>query len=114
MKERAAGGASPYVYNSPVGSVRFDSVTKLDAQPRVKTAGGRTVVELDVAWSALGMAAPAAGAKMAGDVGFILSDADGNINVARVYRANKSTNLVNDQPGEAKIVPNGFAEVQFK
>jgi hypothetical protein len=60
------------------------------------------------------MSAPAAGAKMAGDVGFILSDADGNINVARVYRANKSTNLVNDQPGEAKIVPNGFAEVQFR
>ena len=114
MKERAAGAASPYVYNSPVGSVRFDSVAKLDAQPRVKTANGRTTVELDVAWGALGMAAPTSGAKMSGDVGFILSDSDGNINVARVYRANKSTNLVNDQPGEAKIVPNGFAEVQFK
>jgi hypothetical protein len=71
-------------------------------------------VELDVAWGALGMAAPSSGAKMSGDVGFILSDSDGNINVARVYRANKSTNLVNDQPGEAKIVPNGFAEVQFR
>ena len=85
-----------------------------DAQPRVKTANGRTTVELDVAWGALGMAAPTSGAKMSGDVGFILSDSDGNINVARVYRANKSTNLVNDQPGEAKIVPNGFAEVQFR
>ncbi|MBQ3807449.1 MAG: hypothetical protein II840_05780 [Kiritimatiellae bacterium] len=114
MKERASGSPSPYVYNSPVTSVRFDSVTKLAAEPRVKTAGGRTTVELDVAWSALGMAAPAAGAKMSGDVGFILSDAEGNINVARVYRANKSTNLVNDQPGEARIVPNGFAEVLFK
>ena len=27
---------------------------------------------------------------------------------------NKSTNLVNDQPGEAKINPQGFCEVQFK
>ena len=25
-----------------------------------------------------------------------------------------STNLVNDQPGEAKINPQGFCEVQFK
>ena len=71
-------------------------------------------MSIDVPWSELGMSAPASGAKLSGDVGFILSDPDGMINVARVYRANKSTNLVNDQPGEAKINPQGFCEVQFK
>ena len=114
MKQRLAGSPAPYVYNSPVTSVKFDSVTKLAAVPQVKTEGGRTTVTLSVAWAELGLSAPAAGATMTGDVGFILSDNEGQINVARVYRANKSTNLVNDQPGEARIAPNGFGEIRFR
>ena len=114
MKEKTSGAKAPYTYNSPVVAVKFESVTRLNAVPQVKRGNGRTIVTLTVPWSELGLAAPAAGSKLTGDVGFILSDANGTINVARVYRANKATNLVNDQPGEARIVPFGFAEVDFE
>jgi hypothetical protein len=43
-------------------------------------------------------------------MGFILSDPAGTINTARVYWSNKSTGLVNDQPNEALIQPQGFGE----
>ena len=60
-------------------------------------------------WSMLGVT-PTAGLKLRGDAGFILSDPSGTINAARVYWANKATGLVNDQPSEALIHPQGFGE----
>ena len=34
--------------------------------------------------------------------------------VARIYRANKHTNLVNDQPGEAMLHPAGWSGIVFE
>jgi hypothetical protein len=49
-----------------------------------------------------------------GDVGFISSDADGKINVARTYWANKDTNLVNDLPQEAWLFPHTWGTFRFE
>ena len=114
MKPVSSGAKAPHTFTSPVQSLRFDAVTRLAAKPVVKVQGGRVEIHLDVAWNDLGMAAPKSGTKLSGDVGFILSDNDGQINVARVYRANASTNLVNDQPGEAQLTPAAFSEVVFE
>ena len=71
-------------------------------------------VTLAVPWALLGMEAPAPGTTLRGDVGVILSDAAGTVNAARVYRSNRHTNLVNDQPGEAVLQPAGWSEVVFE
>ena len=115
--QQVAKGAPPdraYVYNSPVTDLRFDSVTRLAAKPKVLVKGATVEVELDVAWSDLGVAAPEAGSKMTGDVGFILSDPNGEINTARVYRSNKNTGLCKDQPNEARLEPAGYSEIAFE
>ena len=115
--QQVAKGASPdraYVYNSPVMNLRFDSVTKLTAKPKVTVKGSNVEVALDVRWADLGVAAPKPGAKMSGDVGFILSDANGEINTARVYRSNKNTGLCKDQPNEARLEPRGWSEIVFE
>ena len=59
------------------------------------------------------MKAPEAGTTLTGDVGIIVADSAGQINTARIYRSNPGTNLVNDQPGEARIRPDGFGEMKF-
>jgi len=116
MRPRAAGAtaAEGYTFNSPVQSVRFDSVTRLAAKPSVKLRDNGVTVDLAVTWKELGLAAPAAGANWRGDAGVIASDPAGTVNVARIYRANKHTNLVNDQPGEAMLKPAGWSGVVFE
>ena len=106
--------AEPFTFSSPVQSVKFDRVAKLDLKPVAKTTPNGVTVTVDVPWALLGMTAPAAGAKMTGDVGFITSDAKGEINAARVYRSNKATGLVYDQPGEAILNPAAWSEVVFE
>ena len=116
MRPRLAGAspAEAYVFNSPVQSVRFDSVTRLAARPSVRLRERGVTVDLAVTWKELGLTPPAAGAAWRGDVGVIASDPAGTINVARIYRANKHTNLVNDQPGEAQLKPAGWSGVTFE
>ncbi|MGI6496189.1 MAG: hypothetical protein ACOX5G_08895 [Kiritimatiellia bacterium] len=117
MKQRAEGAPAGQAFNytSPVMTVRFDSVTLLaDVEPEVKVGDDRVTVTVAVPWTALGMVAPAAGSTLSGDVGFILSDSSGTFNTARVYRANKATGLVNDQPSEASIRPQLFSDVVFE
>jgi len=106
--------SEPYTFNSPVQSVKFDRVEKLALKPVVRKAANGVQITVDVPWTMLGLTAPAAGAKMRGDVGFITSDKNGEINTARVYRSNKTTNLVNDQPGEAILHPAAWSEVVFE
>ena len=106
--------AAPYTFSSPVQSVVFQRVVRLNLKPTVVRAPNGVTVSADVPWELLGMSAPKAGTKLTGDVGFITSDAKGEINTARVYRSNKTTNLVNDQPGEAQFVPAAFSDVVFE
>ena len=116
MRPKKAGAASEeaYTYSSPVQSAPFDSVVRLDVQPDIRVRERDVRVQLSIAWSDLGLEAPASGAAWRGDVGLIVSDAAGTVDIARVYRANKHTNLVNDQPGEALLQPVGWSGVVFE
>ncbi len=94
------------VYHSPVFDKHFDQVALVDvAQVEAQRHGNRYTVTARVPWAALGIT-PEAGKTLRGDAGFILSDEAGTINTARVYWANKMTNLVNDLPSEAWLYPN--------
>jgi len=105
-----APAADKFNFTSPVMTVAFDQVKLLaDVTPEVAVRGDGYTVTAKVPWAILGVT-PAADLKLRGDAGFILSDPSGTINTARVYWSNKSTNLVNDQPGEALINPQGFGE----
>ena len=102
-------------FTSPVTTVHFDEVRRLAEVPLVeRLAGGKVRVSLSVPWRSIGVEPPTAGAQLSGDVGFILSSKDGTVNAARVYRSNKNTGLVSDQPGEARLEPRGWSEVKFK
>lgn len=100
-------------YQSPVGIVEYAQVKEL---PSVKTTVRKTAesytVELAIPWSELGIV-PVPGGKLRGDAGFILSDSEGKLNVARIYYANKNTNLVNDLPMEAEIHPSAWADFEL-
>ncbi len=105
---------SDYRFTSPVQTLAFGTVRMVEeAKISVNKADNKVIVEAVLPWAAIDMAAPAAGTKLTGDAGIIVGDADNKINIARIYRNNGSTNLVNDQPGEARIAPNGFGDVQF-
>tara|TARA_Y100001933_G_C19014369_1_gene570687 strand:- start:7480 stop:11349 length:3870 start_codon:yes stop_codon:yes gene_type:complete len=54
------------------------------------------------------------GKTLRGDVGFISSDAQGMINVARCCWSNKATNLVSDEPLEAWLYPANWGTLRFE
>ncbi len=115
MQRIAPGVANAgHRYQSPVGVVEFELVKILtDAKLKINTTGDGYTLEAEIPWASLGIKA-AAGMKMRGDAGFILSDEAGTINVARVYYANKQTNLVNDMPLEAELNPDRWVEFSFE
>jgi hypothetical protein len=102
--------ADKFNFTSPVMTVTFDQVKLLDeVTPTVAVRGNGYMVTAALPWTVLGIE-PKADMKLRGDVGFILSDATGTINAARIYWSNKNTGLVMDQPGEAILAPQGFGE----
>lgn len=110
MRQVAADTSAkqPFTYTSPVMTVTFDQVALLpEVTPMVAVRGSGYTVTAALPWKTLGIE-PRPGMTLRGDVGFILSDPSGTFNAARVYWSNKSTNLVNDQPGEAVISPKCF------
>jgi hypothetical protein len=112
MKPVAPGAPASDKHNftSPVMTVTFDQVKLLaDVAPQVAVRGTGYTVTATLSWATLGIT-PTAEMKLRGDAGFILSDPSGTINVARVYWSNKATGLVNDQPNEAVLQPQGLGE----
>ena len=112
MKPVAPGApaADKFNFTSPVMTLTFDQVKLLtDVTPAVTVRGDGYTVTAALPWAVLGVQ-PTPELKLRGDLGFILSDPSGTVNTARVYWSNKHTNLVNDQPGEALINPQGFGE----
>jgi hypothetical protein len=102
--------ADKHNFTSPVMTVTFDQVKLLtDITPQVTVRGNGYTVTATLPWALLGVT-PKAELKLRGDAGFILSDPSGTFNAARVYWSNKSTGLVNDQPGEAILHPQGLGE----
>lgn len=113
MKQVGPGSpvSEKFTFSSPVMSVTFDQVKLLtEVIPAVTVRGNGYTVTAALPWAVLGVE-PREDLMLRGDTGFILSDATGMINTARVYWSNKSTGLVMDQPGEAMISPRGFGEM---
>ncbi len=103
-----------FKYNSPVTSIQFATVRRVnEAKIDVGKADEAVTVTACIPWAALDLAVPVPSTEWTGDVGFIVADATGKLNAARVYRNNPSTNLVKDQPNEARIMPNGFGALHF-
>ena len=101
-------------YQSPVGTRVFDRVEALaGAKAVVKKADGRYTVEVAIPLKAIGLTLTP-GLKLRGDVGFISSDAQGRVNVARTYWANPHTSLVSDLPSEAWLYPEQWGELTFE
>ena len=101
-------------YTSPVGTKLFDRVEIIaDAKVSVKAEGNRYIVQAALPLKSIGLS-PRPGMKIRGDVGFISSDANGLINTARTYWANKQTNLVNDEPLESWLYPDRWGEITFE
>jgi hypothetical protein len=112
--DRRAPAEKKVKYHSPVGDKSFDRVEIMaGATVVVKAAGGRYTVEAALPLKDLGLDAKP-GLAIRGDVGFISSDAQGTINTARTYWANKETNLVSDLPQEAWLFPGTWGELKFE
>jgi hypothetical protein len=102
------------VYESPVGAREFDRVQIMDsAQIAVSKSEGSYTVELAIPLSALDFS-PAPGMQIRGDIGFISSDAEGQINTARTYWSNQNTSLVSDEPNEAWLFPAQWGTFVFE
>ncbi|MDD4921505.1 MAG: sugar-binding protein [Bacteroidales bacterium] len=93
------------VYTSPVGDKKFDEVRvfKTATVAVVKNESGYRI-EAALPLKELGLQ-PVPGTDFRGDIGFISSDVDGRINIARTYWSNQATNLVNDEPMESWLFP---------
>ncbi len=103
--DKAAPPGVGLTYRSPVGDRHFDRVTTLaTAEVAVSVDARGYRVEAAVPWAELGVA-PQSGLELRGDTGFISSDGGGRSDVARTYWSNPATNLVNDAPSEAWLVP---------
>ncbi|MBA3938304.1 MAG: hypothetical protein H0X38_12640, partial [Planctomycetes bacterium] len=106
--DQSAPPGAGLTYRSPVGDRHFDRVTLLTtAEVAVTVDAHGYYVEAAVPWAELGMA-PQSGLELRGDAGFISSDGGGRSDVARTYWSNPATNLVNDAPSEAWMVPATF------
>jgi len=88
-------------------------IADFNRRPTVKAGGSKYTVEAAIPFTAIGFT-PSRGAKLTGDVGFMSSDADGKVNVARTYWSNKHTNLVNDEPHEAWLYPHEWGRITFE
>jgi hypothetical protein len=113
-RDPAAPPALRVNYHSPVGDRRFDRVEVLsEARVAVTVDRARYRVELALPLAALGVS-PTPGLRLRGDLGVIASDAEGRSNVARIYWANKATNLVSDLPSEAWFFPQGWGTLGWE
>jgi len=112
--EKGAPEDRAYTYRSPVWTRKFDRVEKLEGtRVAVKTEGRRVRVEAAVPLDALGLK-PRPGLRLRGDAGFISSDAEGTVNVARTYWSNPATNLTSDLPAEAWLQPAAWGDFIFE
>lgn len=99
----AAGGVRHFARIEQLGNVNLSAV---------KTANGYLLVAA-VPLEDLQIK-PAAGLKLRGDVGFISSDAGGNVDTTRTYWSNQETGLVNDEPTEAWLFPPKWGSLELE
>jgi hypothetical protein len=92
--------ADGFLFDSPIGKVRFAQVLDVSDKVRLAQSGGN--FEIAVPLSVLGFA-PRRGQQVLGDVGILRGD--GAQTTQRLYWNNLDTNLVSDIPSEARLRP---------
>ena len=92
-------------FASPWRKVTMDRVAKCpDVSLATAPVQGGYVIEAAIPWAALGLT-PKPGLTLKVDFGILSADSTGTTTIARTYWCNKTTNLVNDVPGEAELTP---------
>ncbi len=111
--EKAA--ARPMDFNSPIRKYQVDDVKTLDVNTAsVTVESSRYAVRLTVPFKDLGLDGQSvADQTFRGDFGVVFGDRDGQINLSRVYWANKETGLVSDVPGEMMPEPDQWGTILF-
>ena len=115
MREKKSGhsNSEKHTYSSPIATIVFESVVKTQkVRTNVQTFSDKVEVILTIPWKETGIN-PQSGIMFKGDLGVILSNVEGNANVARVYWNNKNTNLIKDIPFEAKLEPSAWGEIKL-
>lgn len=114
LNQKFAPGAAArerYEFTSPWRAIAFDRVAPADdVQVAVGSISGGSLVEAAIPWKLLGVT-PQPGLKLKADFGILSADSGGTQTIARQYWSNKSTNLVNDVPGEADLTPQLWGSV---
>ena len=103
-----------YVYHSPVMDYAVDSVKLLPLKELYMERGdGRYQVRARIPFEVLGVAGTP-GTRLESDFGVIAGDEAGTVNVSRLYWANRNTNLVNDLPSEAQLLPDRRGTIELQ
>lgn len=100
---------------SPIGSVSFDRVGRVDDRVRLAAYGDHTryVVEAAIPLDVLGLK-PANDLRLKLDWGVLVTDPAGNAVLQRLYWANGNTGIVADVPSEARLQPDLWGYVLFR
>jgi hypothetical protein len=117
MWPKVAGGvtAEPQLYKSPVREVRFERVALLSGvECQVTKTGQGYGAKISIPWKELGLAAPAKGSTLRGDVGVLVSDDGGQRTVLRRFLFNPNTAITMDAPTEAEVEPQYWGLLQFE
>ncbi len=117
MWPKVAGGiaAEPQLYKSPVREVRFERVALLaGVECRVEKTDKGYSAKVSIPWKEIGLAAPAKGATLRGDVGVLVSDDGGQRTVLRRFLFNPNTAITMDAPTEAEIEPQYWGLLKFE
>ena len=98
---------------SPVHSVTFDRVTKLDsAQLAVSDSDNGYTLEAAIPLAALGLKITP-GLRLKLDWGVLVSGPDGTEVLRREYWSNKATHITADAPSEAELHPELWGHIRF-
>lgn len=104
----------PVGFSSPVRTVTFDAVELVkDATVAIADTAEGYNVEASLPLKLLAGDAPAGlwpGRILPGDAGIVVADKSGR-RVARVYRFNRDTGIVNDVPSEAVLAPHQWGQL---
>jgi hypothetical protein len=108
------GTAQPETFSSPSQHTRVDRVILIpDARLEVKTTPDGYTLEAAIPLSALRWT-PQPGETLHGDFGVIYSDPAGQVDVLRMYWANRAAGIVSDIGIEARIQPNLWGVMQVE
>ncbi len=102
-------------FASPVATVTFDAVEKLDLPITVTPNETGYTLEAAIPWKTLRAdLKPAAGMKLRGDVGVLFADDAGLATAERIYWSNADSGLVADIPGEARLQPDRWGTFELQ